>query len=146
MITLDVTVQVTKHNRFVGEDQRTLVHHVGSVCTDPPRRQPNATPLYGLKSGRVTFGQVVEGLHGMDPHNVLTRLPEITSALEPEQRRAAIKFLDQLKLACEWCQKVRVLRRPAVIQRVEQSDGNTVVADLYQNDFELVVKRTETPS
>lgn len=140
MITLDVTVRVTKHNRFVSQDERTLVHHVGQVVAEP-RRGPD---LYNLKSGKLRFGQVVEGLHGMDPHNVLTQLPNIAGALEPEQRRQAVKFLDNLKLACEWAQNVRVLRRPAVIQRVEQSDGATVVADLYQNDFELVVKRTES--
>lgn len=130
-LSLDLTVEVTKHNRFTGADEPTVVHNV--------RQLPGT--LAGMKSGRITLGQVVEGWHGMDPHNVLNALPAVAGALDPEQRRNATPFLDSVKQACEWADKVRVLRRPAVINRLEESDGATVVADLYQNDCRIVVKK-----
>lgn len=131
MPTLDVYVYVTKHNRFSREDEDTLVHHVRQVPAG----------LYDAKSGTVTFGQVVEGLHGMDPFNVQRELDNVASALDPGVRKTAVPFLEALDAACKWCQWVRVLRNRSQINKLEESDGRTVVADLYQNDFRVVVKR-----
>lgn len=54
-------------------------------------------------------------------------------------RPLAMDWIISLRRACLHCQNVRVMRRPSLEQRHEQSDGGTIVADLYQNDFRIIV-------
>lgn len=136
MPTLDVYVHATKRD---AADQ--LIAHAGFVRDDVSRRGRLHPGAYALKTGKQTFGQMVEGLNGMDPYTVLAvSLPALEAALEPPQKRIAYGFLTDLRLACEHCQRVRVMNRAAKEQQ-EESDGGTTIADLYQNDFRIVIKR-----
>lgn len=135
MPTLDVYVHASKR------DERGIIAHAGFVRDDLERRGKLLPGAYAMKTGKLTFGKTVEGLNGMDPYNVLQKLPELEAALDPGQKRIAYQFLVDLRLACEHCQRVRAMKRPSREQRIETSDGGTRVADLYQNDFEIVVKR-----
>lgn len=133
MPTLDVYVYATKR-----DDKDQLIAHAGWVREDVTRAGRLLPGAYAMKVGRLRFGTVVEGLDGMDPSNV--DVAKLEASLDPGQRRVAYQFLVDLRLALEHSARVRVMRRPSVEQRTEDSDGGTVVADLYDN-VRIVIKK-----
>lgn len=133
MPTLDVYVYATKR------EEQGLIAHAGFVRDDVERRGRLLPGAYAMKVGRLRFGTIVEGLDGMDPANV--DIAKLEASLDPGQRRLAYQFLVDLKLALNHCARVRTMRRASSEQVNEQSDGGSTVADLYQNDFRVRIKK-----
>lgn len=78
-------------------------------------------------------------LNGQDPAHVLRGIPDMLQSVPAPLRPLAMDWVNMLRRACLHCQQVRVMTRPSLEQRHEQSDGGTIVADLYQNDFRVIV-------
>ena len=78
-------------------------------------------------------------LHGRDPQDVLQTIPDALQRIPSPLRPLALDWIASLRRACLHCQNVRTMTRPSLEQRHEQSDGGTIVADLYQNDFQVIV-------
>ena len=117
---MDVSVYVTKRvDPASGACARIRVANVGT----PP----------------AFLADVARALHGRDPAHVLPAIPDLLQRVPTPVRPLALDFFAALRAACMHCQRVRVMRRPALEQRLQQSDGGTVVADLYQDDFRVVV-------
>lgn len=78
-------------------------------------------------------------INGKDPQDVLRTIPDAIQRIPAPLRVLAMDWFVSLRRACLHCQNVRVMARPSLEQRHEQSDGGTIVADLYQNDFQVIV-------
>lgn len=124
MPTLDVYVYASKR------DEDTLIAHAGNVRDDITRAGKLSPGAYSMKVGGTLFGQLVESLHGMDPHNV--RIDMLEAGLDPGQRRVAYQFLVDMHLALQHAAKVRSMRSGAI--------GGGQIGELYEN-VRVVVKR-----
>lgn len=78
-------------------------------------------------------------INGRDPATVLRQIPHVLQQVPAPLRPYANDWLTSLRRACLHCQTVRRMTRPSMEQRHEDSDGGTTVADLYQNDFRIIV-------
>ena len=117
MPTLDVYIHASKR----GKD--TTIANAGFVRDDAKIRGRLSPGAYNLKVGGILFGQLIESLHGMDPHNV--DITTIEAGLDPEQKRVAYQFLVDLDLALKHAAKVRAMRAGAI--------GGGQIGDLYEN-------------
>lgn len=137
-MSLDVYIYATKRNWYAGgADEDTLVAHCGQV-TDDHRHPRTGMPVAGTYQW---IGKAVEKLDGMDPKDVLPRIGDMVHKVDPAVRPLVLGFFEQLRNACLHCQRVRVMTRPSMEQRFEDSDGATTVADLYQNDFRIRIRK-----
>lgn len=125
MPTLDVYIHASKR----GEE--TTIANAGFVREDATSRAGKLLPgAYSMKVGGTLFGQLVESLHGMDPHNV--KIDMLEAGLDPGQRRVAYQFLVDMHLALAHAAKVRSMRSGAI--------GGGQIGELYEN-VRVVVKR-----
>lgn len=129
MPTLDVYIYASKR------DEHTLIAHAGTVQEDRAQKTRAGRVVPGayqmrLPGGGMVFGQLVESLHGMDPHNV--DITTIEAGLDPEQKRVAYQFLVDLDLALKHAAKVRAMRTGAI--------GGGQIGELYE-DVSIRVKR-----